>query len=116
MKILFILNEGPYGNERSYNGLRLAIFLAKQDSEEVRIFLIGDGSLCAKKDQKVPQGYYNTEIMLNKILHNRGEIGVCSTCMDARGLSDKELVEGTKRSTMDELTIWTIWADKVIVF
>lgn len=36
--------------------------------------------------------------------------------VDARGLSDDELVEGTKRSTVDELTIWTIWADKVIVF
>lgn len=76
MKILFILNEGPYGNERSYNGLRLAISLAKQDNEEVRIFLIGDGSSCAKKGQTVPQGYYNAEIMLNKIIRNHGEIGV----------------------------------------
>lgn len=116
MNILFILNEGPYGNERSYNGLRLAISLAKQDSEVVRVFLIGDGSSCAKRGQTVPQGYYNAELMLNKIIRNHGEIGVCSTCMDARGLSDDELVEGTKRSTMDELTTWTIWADKVIVF
>lgn len=80
MKMLFILNDGPYGNERSYYGLRLAISLAKQDTEDVRIFLIGDGGLCAKKGQTVPQGYYNAEIMLSKIIRNHGEIGVCSGC------------------------------------
>lgn len=96
--------------------MRLAISLAKQDTEEIRIFLIGDGSSCAKKGQTVLQGYYNAEIMLNKIIRNHGEIGVCSTRMDARRISDDQLIEGTKRSTMDELTIWTIWADKVIVF
>jgi uncharacterized protein involved in oxidation of intracellular sulfur len=36
--------------------------------------------------------------------------------MDARGIGVDELVEGTSRSSMDELTDWTLWADKVIVF
>lgn len=36
--------------------------------------------------------------------------------MDARGISDEELVEGTRRSSMDELTDWTAGADKVLVF
>jgi uncharacterized protein involved in oxidation of intracellular sulfur len=37
MKNLVILNEGPYGNERSYNGLRLALGLAKSDGEQLRL-------------------------------------------------------------------------------
>jgi uncharacterized protein involved in oxidation of intracellular sulfur len=45
-----------------------------------------------------------------------GVIGVCSTCMDARGLRDEEVVAGLQRSTLDELSEWTRWADRVLVF
>ena len=85
MKTLFILNDAPYGTERSYNGLRLAGNLAKRDGEEVRIFFIG-------------------------------ELGVCGSCMDARGITDEELANGVHRSTLDQLTDWTQWADTVITF
>src|SRR4029453_6274305 len=84
-KTLVILNDPPYGTERSYNALRLPGSLSKPDGEEVKVFLIGDASACAKKDQKVPQGYYNTELMLRSVGRRGGEIGVCATCMDARG-------------------------------
>lgn len=115
MKHLFVLNDPPYGTERSYNALRLAGSLGK-DGESVRIFLIGDAAACAHQHQKVPQGYYNVELMLRGVLRQGGEVGVCATCMDARGLADTDLVEGTKRSSLEELTRWTIDADKVLVF
>src|SRR5512134_208712 len=99
-KTLFILNEQPYGGERSYNGLRMALSLLKTQAEEVRIFLIGDASACAKQGQKVPQGYYNVADMLAMVVRRGGRIGVCGTCMDARGITDGELVESTHRSTM----------------
>lgn len=116
MKTLFILNDAPYGTERSYNGFRLAGSLSKIEGQEVKVFLIGDAASCAKKGQKVPQGYYNTEVMLNNILRTNSEIGVCATCMDARGITDSELVEGTKRSSLAQLTEWTVWAEKVVTF
>ena len=115
-KTLFILNEQPYGGERSYNGLRIAIALLKTQAEDVRIFLIGDASACAKAGQKVPQGYYNIADMLGIVARRGGKIGVCGTCMDARGIEDGGLIAGTHRSTMDELATWTQWADKVLVF
>jgi uncharacterized protein involved in oxidation of intracellular sulfur len=113
---LFVLNDPPYGTERSYNGLRLAGSLAKREGETVRVFLIGDAAACAKGGQKVPPGYYNLELMLRSVGRRGGEIGVCGTCMDARGITDTELVEGCRRSTMDELTDWTQHADRVLVF
>jgi uncharacterized protein involved in oxidation of intracellular sulfur len=116
LKTLFILNDAPYGTERSYNGLRLAGALTKQQSEEVIIFLIGDAAACAKSGQKVPQGYYNAEVMLKNIINHGAKVGVCGTCMDARGITDQELVDGSTRSTLVLLTEWTVWADKVIVF
>jgi uncharacterized protein involved in oxidation of intracellular sulfur len=116
MKTLFILNDGPYGTERSYNGLRLAGALCKAAGEEVRLFLIGDAAGCAKSGQKVPEGFYNIQLMLNKVARSGSLVGVCGTCMDARGIADTELIEGSHRSSMAELTAWTQWADKAIVF
>lgn len=115
-KTLVILNDPPYGTERSYNGLRLAGSLSKRDGEEVAIFLIGDAASCAKKNQKVPSGYYNIEVMLHAASRHGAEIGVCGSCMDARGITEGELTDGTHRSTMDELTNWTQWADRMLVF
>jgi uncharacterized protein involved in oxidation of intracellular sulfur len=36
--------------------------------------------------------------------------------MDARGLTEAELIEGARRSTMDELAQATTETDKVLVF
>jgi len=116
MKSLVILNDPPYGTERSYNGLRLAAALVKRHAEEVRVFLLGDAAACARSGQKVPQGYYNLGRMVQVVLQNRGAVGVCGTCMDARGLQDGELVEGARRSSLEELADWTLWADRVLIF
>lgn len=114
-KTLVILNDAPYGTERSYNGLRYAIALLKV-SEEVHVFLIGDAAACAHAGQKVAQGYYNIADMLGMVTRRGGKVGVCGTCMDARGIADAELVQGTHRSTMVELAEWHQWADKAIAF
>jgi uncharacterized protein involved in oxidation of intracellular sulfur len=116
MKTLFILNDAPYGSERTYNGLRLAGALSKIEGNEVRVFLIGDGASAAHKAQKVPQGFYNVEVMLGNVVRHGGEIGICGSCMDARGITEAEIAEGTRRSTLAELAEWTARADKVLVF
>jgi uncharacterized protein involved in oxidation of intracellular sulfur len=116
MKTLFILNDAPYGSERTYNGARLAGALARQPGNEVRVFLIGDAASAAHRLQKVPTGFYNLEVMLGSVVSHAGVIGVCGTCMDARGISVEDLIPGSHRSTMDELTQWTTWADKALVF
>jgi sulfur relay (sulfurtransferase) complex TusBCD TusD component (DsrE family) len=36
--------------------------------------------------------------------------------MDARGITEEELVQGCERSNMDALTDWTCWAGKVVAF
>ena len=71
---LLIINDGPYGNERPYNALRLAMNLAKRPEEtHVRVFLMGDGVQCAVRGQETPQGYYNVERMLSSVLRG-GEV------------------------------------------
>jgi len=115
-KILFVLNDACYGSERSYNGIRLARNIAIKNGAELKLFLMGDAAGCAQKKQKVPAGYYNIEQMLASLTKRSVAVGVCGTCIDARGIGEDLLAEGVKRSTLDELTEWTVWADKVIVF
>ena len=112
---LFILNEAPYGSERSYNGLRLAGALAGKEGQQVRVFLLADAVGCARAGQRVPPGYYNLQLMLGKLVR-QGEVALCGTCMDARGLTDAELIEGARRSTLAQLADWTAEAGKVLVF
>ena len=118
MKILFILNDPPYGTERSYNALRVAKSLIKHDPEiELTLFLMADAVTCARKGQKPPSGYYNIEIMLKAVLRNQSSrVLLCGTCMDARALTDDALVEGAQRSDMATLAEATAGADKVLVF
>jgi uncharacterized protein involved in oxidation of intracellular sulfur len=112
---LFIINDAPYGNERAYNALRLAGALAGRDDQQVRVFLMADAVGCARSGQKVPEGYYNVQLMLGKILR-KSDVALCGTCMDARGLADSDLIEGARRSALVELAQWTAEADKVLVF
>jgi uncharacterized protein involved in oxidation of intracellular sulfur len=117
MRTVFILNDAPYGNERCYNALRLAGALLKNDRDaEVSVFLMADSVVAAKAGQKVPEGYYSIERMLKRVLVGKGRVLLCGTCMDARGLGEGEIMEGARRSTMDELATETQAADKVLVF
>ncbi len=117
MKHLILLNDPPYGTERSFNGLRMAHALTRNDPEaEVSVFLMADAVLCAKAGQKTPDGYYNLERMLHRVLSARGRVLMCGTCMDARGLAEGDMIEGATRSTMDELARATLAADRVLVF
>ncbi len=117
MKTLFIINDPPYGTERVYNALRIAHALLKKDPQTaVTVFLMADSVVAARAGQKTPDGYYNIERMLKRVLASKGEVLLCGTCMDARGIGESELMDGARRSSMDELASATVEADKVLVF
>jgi uncharacterized protein involved in oxidation of intracellular sulfur len=115
MKSLFIINDPPYGTERAYNALRLAHALAKKDSAaDITVFLMADAVLAAKGGQKTPEGFYNIERMLKRVLAAKGR---CVAVAWMRGASPTvNSWKERSRSTMDELAAATIEADKVLVF
>jgi len=116
MMFLIIINDPPYGTERCFNALRLALALLKEESNpEVTVFLMADAVLAAKSGQKTPDGYYCLESMLNGVIR-QADVVLCGTCMDARGIEEGELVVGAKRGTMPQLAKLTLAADKVLIF
>ena len=116
MNILVLVNDPPYGTERCYNALRLAGSLAKREEADVRIFLMGDAVGCATAGQVLPNGFYHLDRMLVSAERHGAQVGLCGTCMDARGLDESQIVEGARRSSLGELTDWTLWADEVLTF
>jgi uncharacterized protein involved in oxidation of intracellular sulfur len=112
-----LLNDPPYGTERCYNALRLAGALLKKDAgSEVAVFLMADAVIAARTGQKTPGGYYNVGRMLERVLAGKGRVLLCGTCMDARGLTDAELLAGAHRGSMDELAGLVVEADKILAF
>lgn len=116
MKVLVILQGPAYGDERAYNGLRLAGNLAKRDDAEVKVFCFGDAVGCAVAGQQLPNGYYHLDRMITAAAHHGAEIGLCGSCMDARGITDTMIIPDAHRSNLDQVTDWTLWADKTVTF
>jgi uncharacterized protein involved in oxidation of intracellular sulfur len=117
MNILILVNDAPYGTEKAYNGLRLAMAIQKDHPDvQVNVFLMADAVTCGLSNQNTPQGYYNIERMLKSVLAKGGKVKACGTCADARGIRNLQLVEGIEISNMAELAQWSIDADKVFTF
>ncbi len=117
MKILFIINDAPYGTEKAYNALRMAMTIQKDDeTAKVRIFLMADAATAALPNQNTPQGYYNIERMIKSVLLKGGKVKICGSCAEARGIKDLQLIDGTELSTMKELVQWTMDSDKTLTF
>jgi len=117
MKILILINDAPYGNEKAYNALRLANQIGKDyEAAKVQIFLMADSATCAIANQITPNGYYNIERMLKLALKKGAKVKLCGSCAEARGIKTAQLIEGAEISTMKELSEWVISSDKVLVF
>ncbi len=66
-KLTLIIQDAPYGTEKAYNALRYGAALVAQQVA-VNVFLLADGVAVAKRNQKVPTGYYNTADMLSRLI------------------------------------------------
>lgn len=117
-KILIIINDAPYGTEKAYNALRMAMTLQKEhtDKVEIKIFLLADAVFCGLPNQNTPNGFYNIERMLKSVIRRGGEVKSCGGCSEARGINKIQFLEGVKLSNMKEFAQWTVECDKILTF
>jgi uncharacterized protein involved in oxidation of intracellular sulfur len=117
-KILIIINDAPYGTEKAYNALRMAMTLQKDHGNdvEVKIFLLADAVFCGLPNQNTPDGFYNIERMLKSVIKRGGEVKNCGGCSEARGIAKLEFIEGVQLSNMKEFAQWTVECNKVLSF
>lgn len=115
--LTIILNGAPYGDEKVWNALRLARALTSATMKmKVNIFLLGDAVNTARRGQRTPEGYYNLEKMLRELVKHGVEVIACGTCVNARGLTEENLVEGVQVGTMMHLARWVRESQKVMSF
>jgi uncharacterized protein involved in oxidation of intracellular sulfur len=115
VKILIIMNRAPYGDETTFNALRLSMALqADEVKPGLTLFLMGDAAACALPNQMTPQGYYNVERMIGSMISKGAHVFACSSCLQARGLMELDLIEGVEPSTMPQLARMVAEADKVL--
>jgi hypothetical protein len=98
---------------------RCLTFIADYDFQSAMVIAHirrANSVVTAKAGRETPDGYYNVERMLKRVLAGNGNVLLCGTCMEARSLDDAALIGGARRSTMDELATATLQADKVMVF
>jgi tRNA 2-thiouridine synthesizing protein D len=110
-----IINEAPYGKERALSALRYAA-TCDIEGHKVKIWLFENGVYVAKKGQKSLQGLINYGQLLENLIQGGVEVKACVVCVEARGITQADLVEGVKIATVHELVEWTVNSDKVIVF
>jgi uncharacterized protein involved in oxidation of intracellular sulfur len=117
-KILLIINDAPYGTEKAYNALRMAMTLQKEHPDQVtlKIFLLADAVFCGLPNQNTPNGYYHIERMLKSVIQKGAEVKSCGGCSQARGIDKLPLIEGVALSNMKEFAQWTLECDKVLSF
>ena len=114
---LIVIHDAPYGTEKAYNALRHAMTMQSEHKDvKIYVFLMADAVGCAVKNQKTPQGYYNIERMIGSVIKNGGEVRMCSSCMDARGINESMTIEKASRSSMSDFTNLVVASEKVISF
>lgn len=116
-KLLFILNDAPYGSEKTFNALRLALNLKEEYEEaaQIRLFLMSDAVTAALRRQAPAEGY-DIQQMLEILLAQGAEVKLCKTCSDARGISELPLIEGAEIGTLLDLSAWTMEASNILTF
>jgi uncharacterized protein involved in oxidation of intracellular sulfur len=117
VKITIVLNDAPYGSEKAFNALRLALFLQRQEKDlDLRIFLLQDAPYCALPGQAPPAGFYNVEEMIKRAIEGGAMVEACGACAGARGLKGLQLIEGVKITSTRRLAEWCADSDNVFTF
>ena len=115
--LLFIVNDSPYGGEKTFNALRFAINLQEDHCKEVniKVFAFSDSILSGIADQNPNEGS-NVQQLIDILVAQGAEVKLCTSCVKARGLLDAKLIDGVTLGTLADVSEWTLWADKVLTF
>ena len=114
--VLFILNDPPYGGERSYNALRTATVLSRHASYYVRVVLLGAAIACAQERGQDETPRYDTLALLRAISAHGGEICACDSCIEGGRIDRDSLVRTCRCCALEELTGWIGQPDRLLVF
>lgn len=113
-KFTVVISESPYGREKAYTALRFAI-TALIDEHNVNLFLVQDGVFVGLKEQ-APKQYPNHFELLENFVEEGGKLRICGVCINARGISNSDLIDGAEVVGMHDFVEWVAESEKVLMF
>ena len=122
MTITVVIGEPPYGKERVYSAFRFAL-AARFEGHSVNLFLLEDAVFAAKKGQHPVevQGLMDGKMpncgdLLQEVIKKGASVKACGVCVEERGLTQKEMIEGVQVASMRDLVQWVAETDKALSF
>ncbi len=113
--VLIVINEAPYGSEKPFDALRLAIAL-QAGKNNLHVFLLADAVYCGLPSQAAPEGHYNIGEMLERVIGKGGRVAACVTCMKSRGMKLDGMIKGVEQGSMALLSEWTEKCPRILSF
>ena len=118
--ILFIVNDSTYSGRKnlqrcSFRHQYERRATARNVDNYLNLFCFSDAILCGIAGQNPNEGF-NIQQLIDILAAQGAEIKLCTSCVKARGLLDAKLIDGVTLGTLDDVSEWTLWADKVLTF
>jgi sulfur relay (sulfurtransferase) complex TusBCD TusD component (DsrE family) len=114
--ITLIIQDPPYRpGDKAWHALRFA-GAALADSSAVRVFLLGDGVLGARREHTVPEGKEDVQALLRELMEVGLEVYACGRCLALCCVEDVELMDGVQRGSMKVLSALVNSSSHVLTF
>jgi uncharacterized membrane protein YdjX (TVP38/TMEM64 family)/rhodanese-related sulfurtransferase/sulfur relay (sulfurtransferase) complex TusBCD TusD component (DsrE family) len=114
--ITIVIQNAPYkGDNKAWHALRLAGAALAEDMK-VRVHLLDDGAVLARRGHQVPDGAVDLEKLLTELMECGLEVRACAMAMNECKLDEHDLIAGVQTGSMTALTGWIKESDIVLTF
>jgi len=114
--ITIVIQNAPYkGDNKAWHALRLAGAALAEDMK-VRVHLLDDGAVLARRGHQVPDGAVDLEKLLAELMECGLEVRACAMAMNECKLDERDLIAGVQTGSMTALTGWIKESDIVLTF
>lgn len=114
--ITIVIQNAPYkGDNKAWHALRLAGAALAEDMK-VRVHLLDDGAVLARRGHQVPDGAVDLEKLLTELMECGLEVRACAMAMNECKLDERDLIAGVQTGSMTALAGWIKESDIVLTF
>jgi rhodanese-related sulfurtransferase/sulfur relay (sulfurtransferase) complex TusBCD TusD component (DsrE family) len=114
--ITIVIQNAPYkGDNKAWHALRLAGAALAEDMK-VRVHLLDDGAVLARRGHQVPDGAVDLEKLLAELMECGLEVRACAMAMNECKLDERDLIAGVQTGSMTALAGWIKESDIVLTF
>lgn len=114
--VTIVIQNAPYqGDNKAWHALRFAGAALAEDMK-VRVHLLDDGAVLARRGHRAPDGAVDLEKLLTELMECGLEVRACAMAMNECKLDERDLIAGVQTGSMTALAGWVKESDIVLTF